>query len=191
MSAPIGMYAPIGWASPLVPGSATVACGQSQQDVNYTSFGSTPLGIGFAVPSSWSNTFDLTPDASGANWTCSTPGVYLLNVSQNLTVHNTADATNPVVDLIITATSTDTSEFNAVLVNSLMVPITLSPITISASVSGYLNLDTSSSLTFSVVSKSGNILILSGYGVLPSPTGTFQWNLVAQGPKGNVGVIAP
>ena len=191
MSAPIGMYAPIGWASPLVPGSATVTCGQSLQDVNYTSFGSTPLGIGFAVPSSWSNTFDLTPDASGANWTCSKAGVYLLNVSQNLTVHNTADATNPVVDLIVTATTTDTSEFNTVLINSLMVPITLSPININVSVSGYLNLDTSSSLTVSLVSKSGNVSIVSGYNALPSPTGTFQWNLVAEGPKGNVGVIVP
>ena len=91
----------------------------------------------------------------------------------------------------MTATTTDTSEFNTVLVNSLMVPITLTPININASVSGYLNLDTSSSLTVSVVSKSGNVSIVSGYNALPSPTGTFQWNLVAEGPKGNVGVIVP
>ena len=188
-SNPIGMFSPVGWVNPVTPGSATVTLGSSVQTVQYSSSGSDPLFVGFSAPATWSDNNALQPDASGANWVCTVPGVYFLSVSQNLTLFNLADATDPVVDLIVTVNSSTTSEFNTVLVNSITAPITTAPIVVNTSVSGYVNLDSGSGITISVKSSSGNDEITSGYNVFPSPNGMFQFNLVAQGAYGDVGVI--
>lgn len=185
----LGMYSPVGWTNNATPGFATTSCAYNTQIVTYTASGSTALSVGFAAPTTWSNLYDLSGDLSGATWTVNTPGIYLLNVSQTLVLQNTAEITNPIVNLTINTVSETTTELNQILRTTLMVPITLAPISVNAAVSGIVCCDLGSVITFSIDAPSGAITVVSGANSLPTPSGYFSWNLIAQGTFGATGVI--
>jgi hypothetical protein len=130
----------------------------------------------------------LSGDVSGANWTTLVPGIYQLNVAQNLTVQNTANITNPVVNITVNVAST-TTELDQILRTSLMVPVTLAPINVNAIVSGIVCCELNSVITVSIDVPSGDITLESGYNALPDPSGYFSWNLIAQGIFGAQGII--
>ena len=104
----IGMLAPPSWANSSTPTQATIACGYHKQNVVYTVDGTNSLQIGFAENVSWSNNYDLSGDLSGANWTTLVPGIYQLNIAQNLTVQNVANITNPVINITVNVASNTT-----------------------------------------------------------------------------------
>lgn len=100
-------------------------------------------------------------------------------------------AVNDTVNLRMTITSA-TTEFNQVLETSIPVAINAGETLVySASAGGMVNVDAGSQVVCTVASKDEHVAITSGYAFLPSPESTLQWNLVAQGAYGNVGVVAP
>ena len=93
------------------------------------------------------------------------------------------------VDLRMTVTSA-TSEFNQVFATSIPISIgTALAKTYSASVNALANVVAGDTLTCSIVAVDGNVVVSSGATTLPSPANTLQWNLIAQGAYGNIGVI--
>lgn len=101
-------------------------------------------------------------------------------------------AVNDTVNLRMTITSPGTTEFNQVLETSIPVSIKAGETLVySSSAGGLVNVDAGSEIVCTVESKEGLVSITSGYAFLPSPESTLQWNLVAQGPYGNVGELDP
>jgi hypothetical protein len=99
---------------------------------------------------------------------------------------------NDTVNLRMTITSPGTTEFNQVLETSIPVSIKAGETLVySSSAGGLVNVDAGSEIICTVESKEGLVAITSGFAFLPSPESTLQWNLVAQGPYGNVGELAP
>ena len=95
-----------------------------------------------------------------------------------------------VVALRISVESATTTEFTQTLETS--IPVSLLPgesVNLVNSVSGYAAVDVDSTMKVSVASILGNVSIVSGTAALPEPQGTIGWNLVAQGPYGNAGII--
>lgn len=184
----IGMLAPPSWANSSTPTQATIACGYHKQNVVYTVDGTNILQIGFAENVSWSNNYDLSGDLSGANWTTLVPGIYQLNIAQNLTVQNVANITNPVINITVNVAS-NTTELDQILRTTLMVPVTIGPMNINAVVSGIVCCELNSVITIAINVPSGDIDVTSGYNALPDPSGYFSWNLIAQGIFGAQGVI--
>jgi len=178
-----------GWVNSTTPGFATVNCGYVVQTEDVSTTGSVISAVGFNGNSSWSTPNWTNTDGSGSVWACETGGVYALSSSQNLTLFNAADATNPVVNVTLTVTSTTTSEFNTVFQTSVAVPITTAPITMNVTTGGLANVDPGTTMTLTIQSPSGNVTVTSGATVLPSPAAFISWNLIAQGPYGNVGLV--
>jgi len=95
-----------------------------------------------------------------------------------------------VVALRISVLSPTTTEFTQTLETSFQV--SLEPgesVDLVNSVSGYASVDVGATMKVTVASILGNVGIVSGVNALPAPQGTLGWNLVAQGPYGNAGVI--
>ena len=184
-----GLVAPPGWVNPTTPGSATVKCGYIVQSQNYTANGATPLDLTFDSPASWSDA-SWVSDLSGVTWTCIVPGIYYITVAQNLTVLNTAETVQPVVALYGTLTSTSTSEFNQVIETSQYYPIMTGGAQGSQMIlTGLVNATSGSTLVITIVDRSGNLSLTSGFSSLPSPVGYLGWHLIAAGAYGNTGVI--
>jgi hypothetical protein len=188
MALEYNQYAPTGWTNTQTPQSATVVCGYNQQNQTVETDGTTLTEIPFQAPASWSNSL-WTTNEFGIVFTCAVPGIYSIVVAQNLTFQNVAEVENPVIDIIVTIISPTTSEFNQVLVSSVIAPVTTSPINVNATVTGIINADIGSTLIVRLADRSGNIVTSSGYNSLPSPSGFLSWNLIAQGAYGNTGVI--
>lgn len=178
-----------GWVNTQTPSFATVYCGFVQQTQSWTTTGSTVALVGFDGLSSWTTPNWENTDLSGWYWRCNLAGIYQVAASQNLTVFNAADATNPVVNVTLTVTSITTSEFNNVFTTSIAVPITTAPIVMNVLVSGLTNVDVGSEMHLSIESLSGNVDVTSGATTLPAPNAYMSWNLIAQGSYGNVGTI--
>jgi hypothetical protein len=93
------------------------------------------------------------------------------------------------VDLRITCSAT-TTEFDQVFATSIPISIAEGDAKIySASVNCIANLQAGDSFTCTVASVEGLVEVESGQSTLPDPANTLQWNLIAQGAYGNVGVI--
>ena len=95
-----------------------------------------------------------------------------------------------VVNMRLSVVSETTTEFNQVIQTS--IPVAMGPgevIAINNAVSGYIRADEGAIMYLEVVSVQGNIGIVSGFTILPSPNSVLGWNLIAQGPYGNAGVI--
>ena len=110
----------------------------------------------------------------------------------NITTTVTQDVVPPITDTVNLSITVDsaTSEFNQVFSTS--IPITTifgNTATYSASVNAIANVFTGDQVTCSIVSVLGNVAATSGQTTLPTPANTLQWNLIAQGAYGNVGVI--
>ena len=103
------------------------------------------------------------------------------------------DVVVPVKDVValrISVDSATTTEFTQTLETS--IPVVINPgesVDLVSSVSGYACVDAGSIMKVTVTSILGNVGIVSGVNALPGPQGTIGWNLVAQGPYGNAGVI--
>ena len=83
-----------------------------------------------------------------------------------------------------------TTEFNQVFETSIPVTLVAEEILIyTNSVSCMANVDAGSSIVCEIVAEAGLCQVESGFSQLPSPLCTLQWNLIAQGAYGNVGVI--
>ena len=124
----------------------------------------------------------LTPSDVPADW-----GVVALNGTPGTPGTTFVQDT---VNLEITIASPNTTEFSQVFRTS--IPIVLVPeadYTYSASVDCIANVDVGSTMVCTIASQYGVSEIVSGYAALPSPQGSLQWNLIAQGEYGNVGVI--
>ena len=103
------------------------------------------------------------------------------------------DVVVPVKDVValrISVESATTTEFTQTLETS--IPVSIAPgetIDLVNSVSGYASVDVGATMKVTVTSLLGNFSIVSGAVVLPAPQGVLGWNLIAQGPYGNAGVI--
>ena len=86
--ATVGMIPPPGYANPQTPSFAGVKCGTYLQDENFESEGTVPLDIGFALPTTWSDTESFTSIDGGFAWTCNTTGIYNISFNQQLTITN-------------------------------------------------------------------------------------------------------
>ena len=185
-----GMYSPPGWVNSTTPGNATVLCGNVSQTEMLSVDGTNTLLIPFVVPATWSDLTSWIPDDDGIHWTCVTPGIYSVQVTQNLTINNPAEIINPVVNVIISISSDITTELNQTLETSILCPATTTNSQIvNVSVSGIINADVGSIMTASIISPSGNIAVTSGPTELPSTGCVLRWNLIALGEYGNIGVI--
>lgn len=95
-----------------------------------------------------------------------------------------------VVNIRLNVVSATTTEFNQVIQTS--IPVAMAPgevIAVNNAVSGYVRTDEGSVMSLEVVSVLGNVGVVSGFTILPSPNSVLGWNLIAQGPYGNAGVI--
>ena len=118
--------------------------------------------------------------------------------TRNLTVSSiTTSVSQDVVPLTrdtavarITVTSENTTEFNQVFASS--VPVSISDGEFNAystSVNAIANVTAGDTVVCTLGSILGRIIVSSGQTSLPAPANTLQWNLIAQGDYGNVGVI--
>ena len=118
-------------------------------------------------------------------------GIYTANVMTNIQTTLPPTLVRDTVNMRMTIAS-PTSEFNQVLETSIPVvkdPLDLDALVYTGSVSGIVNVDAGSSLICEIVSETGTTQVVSGFAFLPSPTCNLQWNLIAQGSYGNVGLI--
>ena len=184
-----GLIVPTGFANPQTPSFASVQCGSIIQSAVFVTDGDAELGIGFTEASTWTTPNWLAQDISGFVWECQTPGIYNVICQQNLTLHNIADATNPVVNITLSVRSDTTSEFNDAFTTSVPVPITTAPITMTVSVGGVCNADLGSEMLVTIQSLGGNVTVESGTTFFPAPKSYLGWNLIAQGAYGNGGII--
>ena len=94
-----------------------------------------------------------------------------------------------VVNARITVTSA-TTEFNQVFASSIPVSIPFGENEIySTAVNGIANVYAGDTMECSIAAVLGGVTVTSGETSLPAPANTLQWNLIAQGEYGNVGVI--
>lgn len=119
--------------------------------------------------------------------------IWTANVMTNLQTTFTVPTVVPVVkdtvNMRMTITS-PTTEFNQVYETSIPVTLVAEEILIyTNSVSCMANVDAGSSVVCEIVAEAGLCQVESGFSLLPSPLCTLQWNLIAQGAYGNVGVI--
>ena len=113
---------------------------------------------------------------------------YVSNITTTVT-QDIVPLTADTVDLRMTVTSA-TTEFNQVFATSIPISIgTALAKTYSASVNALANVVAGDTLVCSIVAVDGNVVVSSGQTTLPSPANTLQWNLIAQGAYGNIGVI--
>ena len=111
----------------------------------------------------------------------------------NITTTVTQDVVPLTQDTVNARITVDalTSEFNQVFASS--VPINIADgetLTYSSSVNAIANVYRGDTVSCSLVSDQGRVLVTSGQTTLPSPPNTFQWNLIAEGAYGNANVIA-
>ena len=93
------------------------------------------------------------------------------------------------VDLRITVSAT-TTEFNQVFATSIPVSLAEGASKVySGSVNCIANVQAGDTITCTIASVDGLLQVESGLSSLPDPANTLQWNLIAQGAYGNVGVI--
>jgi hypothetical protein len=184
-----GLITPAGFANPQTPSFASVQCGSIVQSAVWTTDGDAETSVGFTEASSWTTPNWLAQDISGFIWTCQTPGIYNVVCQQNLTLHNIADATNPIVNLTLSVRSDTTSEFNDAFTTSIPVPITTAPITMTVSVGGVCNADLGSEMLVTLQSLGGNVTVSSGTTFFPAPKSYLGWNLIAPGAYGNGGIL--
>ena len=113
----------------------------------------------------------------------------LAGISQNVIIPVVVPIVKDTVNMRMTVTS-QTTEFNQVFETS--IPVVLEPsetLIYTNAVACTANIDAGSSVACEIVAEAGNCQVESGFVQLPSPLCTFQWNLIAQGAYGNVGVI--
>jgi len=116
-------------------------------------------------------------------------GIYTANVMTNIQTTLPPTLVRDTINMRMTIAS-PTSEFNQVLETSIpVVKDPLDTLVYTESVSGIVNIDAGSSLVCEIVSETGTTQVVSGFAYLPSPTCNLQWNLIAQGAYGNVGLI--
>jgi hypothetical protein len=119
--------------------------------------------------------------------------VFRQNVVPTIQTSISQQVVAPVEDVValrISVESATTTEFTQTLETSM--PVSIMPgetIDLVNSVSGYASVDVGATMKVTVTSLLGNVSIVSGAIALPAPQGTLGWNLVAQGPYGNAGVI--
>ena len=111
----------------------------------------------------------------------------------NITTTVTQDVVPLTQDTVNARITVDalTSEFNQVFASS--VPINIAngeTLTYSSSVNAIANIYRGDTVTCSLVSDQGRVLVTSGQTTLPSPPNTLQWNLIAEGAYGNANIIA-
>lgn len=181
-----GMIAPTGWANGTTPAFATATCGSIFQSLVFTSTPGDPVYVAFDQPAGW-NSDAWVSDASGGTWTCAVPGIYLMNISQSLTVFNAADIVNPVVNVVMNMIDDNYADVNQAVSNSMTVPITTAPINVQTSVSGIVVAAVGTRMTLTIVSPSAGITIDSE-AYLPYNV-AFSYNLIAQGPYAEVSVL--
>ena len=184
-----GMFLPPGYANATTPSFASVQCGSILQAAVWSTDGDVETNVGFVNPSSWSAPNWTQQDISGFIWNCQTPGIYNVFCQQNLTMHNIADATNPIVNVTLSVRSNTTSEFNDSFTTSIPVPITVDPIVMTVEVGGVCNADLGSEMLVTIQSLSGNVTVESGTTYFPAPKSYLGWNLIALGSYGNGGII--
>jgi hypothetical protein len=115
------------------------------------------------------------------------------NTQSNITTTITQDVVPLTQDTVNARITVDalTSEFNQVFASS--VPINIADgetLTYSSSVNAIANVYRGDTVTCSLVSDQGRVLVTSGQTTRPSPPNTLQWNLIAEGAYGNANVIA-
>ena len=120
-------------------------------------------------------------------------GVWTANVMTNLQTTFTVPTVVPIVKDTVNMRMTiasATTEFNQVFETSIPITLVADEILIyTNSVSCMANVDVGSSVVCEIVAEAGLCQVESGFVQLPSPLCTLQWNLIAQGAYGNVGVI--
>ena len=94
------------------------------------------------------------------------------------------------INLALTITSTETTEFNQVFQQSIPVVLVADEtVTYGTSVTGIAIANVGDVMDVSVTSVLGFCTVTSGVGTLPSPASVLSWNLISQGVYGNVGVV--
>ena len=95
------------------------------------------------------------------------------------------------IGIRITITSLNTTEFNQVFEMSM--PILMAPegetLILSNTVVGQACAEVGSVMTVTVIAVEGNVQVQSGFSILPTSGSILSWNLIAQGPYGNDGII--
>ena len=147
-----------------------------------------PIPLAFTLPSSWTDG-SWSADVSGQLWTCNTTGVYQFTVSIAYTLFNVAETENPVVTLYAEQISATTTELNNIFVNSIPQPITTTATGQQMSLTAIVNADAGSTLQFFILDESGNMTLAVGSAVFGNTAGTMTWQLLAQGPVGNIGTV--
>ena len=178
------LYPPPGWVNTATPGAATTQCGAYLQTETFSTDGSTAIQIGFPQALSWTQGSAWTTDASGIVFTCNIPGIYSVSINQTLELNNLAEIANPTVYMALSVIDANNAEIDQVFTNSLLVPITSSPVLVSTSFTNIINANVGTTMQLAIDSPSGNITVSSG-----GNTGNYQaltYNLIAQGVYGNV-----
>ena len=101
-----------------------------------------------------------------------------------------------VVDLVVVSVpsktpmiSATTTELNNIFVNSIPQPITTTATGQQMSLTAIVNADAGSTLQFFILDESGNMTLAVGSAVFGNTAGTMTWQLLAQGPVGNIGTV--
>jgi hypothetical protein len=174
---------PPGWVNSTTPGSATTECGAYIQSEIVTVTGDVAEPIPFATPLSWTQGSAWTTDETGIVFTCNVPGLYTIVVNQTLTLNNLAEIGDPTVYIALSVNDGLNAEINQVYTNTILVPITSSPVAVSVGFTNIINANVGTTMSVAIDSPSGNISMTSG------SVGNFYqaltYNLIAQGVYGN------
>ena len=178
------LVAPIGWVNPITPAFASVNCGAIiQTPGTYVSTIGDAVNVPFQTPLSWSGN-EWTTDADGLVFTCQVPGIYSVNISQQLTLYNPSESQTPIVNLNMNINDASNIELNQSYTNTIIVPITTGSINVGTSVTNIVNANVGTTLGCTLNSPSGSVSVISG-GSGGSYAG-FNYNLIASGNYGNI-----